>query len=93
MAIDYETIGRFACEKANDYQRSYSVHKELLEKRKLIDSMISDAEKRNDKAVLSALYKEFRVIRQDQTANQSYRQKFCEDFLSEIINLMKETDK
>lgn len=90
MSIDYETIGRFACEKANDYERSFAVYKDLVEKRKKIDAMIIDAEKKGNKEILKELYNEFRIIKQDQMTNQSYRQKFCDDFLFEISEMMKD---
>lgn len=90
MAIDYETIGKFACEKAKDYERAIQTHKELVGKRNEIDAKIAEANKKDDKNLLAQLYKEFRIIKQDQMANRSFRQKFCDDFLYEISQMMKE---
>lgn len=90
MAIDYETIGKFACEKAKDYERAIQTHTELVRKRNEVDAKIDEANKKGDKELLAQLYKEFRIIKQDQMSNLSFRQKFCDDFLYEISQMMKE---
>lgn len=89
---NFQKIGEFAVEKAQEYQRSIEVHSELVKQRNELDNKIREAELAGDKKLLEELYKEFRILKTDQMANLSYRQKFCDDFLFEIGEMARETN-
>lgn len=93
MPINYEKIGEYACEKAEEYEISLNVYSGIVNARKEIDKKIQDAEVKGNKNLLPDLYDEYRKIREDQRANESFRQKFCEDFLSEISQMMEENNE
>lgn len=93
MSIDYSRIGEYACDKANDYERSLHVFSELLQDEEEINKKIRKAEMNNDKKELNELYKKYRENKQDQKANSLFREKFCNDFMFEIKEMAREIQK
>lgn len=89
MSIDYESIGKYACEKAEEYHTLVREHVNLVKERHEIDGKIAKAEAKGDTKSLEPLYKEFREIHAMQSSNRCYRQKFCDDFLSKISEMME----
>lgn len=90
MGIEFETIGKYACDKAEEYVRLIEEHKTLVHDRNEIDKQIVDAEVKGDSKKLEELYKRFREIHASQRSNACYRQKFCDEFLSKILEMMEE---
>lgn len=86
---NYQAIGEFAVEKSSEYERAVKVHSELVHRRYELDKKIQEAELKHDTESLGELYKEFRILKADQQANASFRQKFCDDFLFEIAQMAK----
>lgn len=89
---NYQAIGEFAVEKSSEYERAVKVHSELVHQRYELDKAIQKAELKHDTELLGELYKQFRILKQDQQANREYRQKFCDDFLFQIAQMAKETN-
>lgn len=87
---NYQAIGEFAVEKSSEYERAVKVHSQLVHQRYELDKKIQEAELKHDTELLGELYKQFRVLKQDQQANREYRQKFCDDFLFQIAQMAKE---
>lgn len=85
---DFQKIGEFAVEKANEYKRAIEVHSQLVKEQNALDKEIHEAEF-NHSENLPELYKKFRVLKAEQEANQCFRQKFCDDFLFEIEEMAK----
>lgn len=93
MSINYEEIGKFAVEKANEYENSLIAHKEIKSDQATLDKEISVAEVRGEKERLEKLYEKYRELKRDESANDSFRQKFCDDFLFELSLMAKEEDE
>lgn len=91
--MTFEEIGKYAVEKANEYKRAVQEHKRLVQERHDIDQQIIDAEIKQDKDTLAKLYEEFRIIKYAQLKNRTFRQEFCDDFLSTISDMEKEMNK
>lgn len=89
---NYQAIGEFAVEKSKEYERAVKVHSQLVHQRYELDKKIQDAELNQNTELLVELYKQFRILKRDQQANASFRQKFCDDFLFEIAQMAKETN-
>lgn len=89
---NYQAIGEFAVEKSSEYERAVKVHSQLVHQRYELDKKIQEAELKHDTESLPELYKQFRILKQEQQANASFRQKFCDDFLFQIAQMAKETN-
>ena len=87
---NYQAIGEFAVEKSSEYERAVKVHSQLVHQRYELDKKIRDAELKHDTESLPELYKQFRILKQEQQANSSFRQKLCDDFLFQIAQMAKE---
>ena len=88
--MDYSEIGKYVIEKASEYERALIEHDRLVKERHDIDEKIKNAEIEHDKDKLFELYKQFRIIKHEQTSNRCYRERFSEQFIIEILRMSKE---
>lgn len=92
--VDYIKIGKFVEHGVEKYSMAIEQHKKMIhEQNELNHEIIKEEQKENkDVEKLGQLYKQYRILKQDLHANQSFRQFHMDKILSEVREYLHPED-